>query len=229
LDDRWDKAPSATKLIELELRYRFPLVPTRSLAWLVAFADAVPGKGRLECAVTAMAAWQAEVGPEAEPEAEPEPVQLELAQPEAAKWNPWTQRLPMPEAGDSYAGCVDDIRRSRKKMRMDDCPVRAAQGRLSALRVFLCRSVLYGDFVWVHRALKHQKPRFPARAGRRGQAGGRAPAGHARVRAARRAGGGAAVVAGARRDGASRVGPARAARSAARPSAGRPAERIPRG
>jgi hypothetical protein len=43
--------------------------------------------------------------------------------------------------------------------------VRAAQGRLSTLRVLLCKSVLYGDFVWARRVLKHQKRRFPARAG----------------------------------------------------------------
>jgi hypothetical protein len=37
-------------------------------------------------------------------------------------------------------------------------------GRLSAISVFLCKPVLYGAFVWAHRALKHQKRRFPARA-----------------------------------------------------------------
>jgi predicted glutamine amidotransferase len=45
--------------------------------------------------------------------------------------------------------------------------VRAARGRLSAISVFLCKSVLYGAFVWARRALKHQKRRFPARAGQR--------------------------------------------------------------
>jgi hypothetical protein len=44
----------------------------------------------------------------------------------------------------------------------DDCPGR--RGRLSALSVFLCKSILYGAFVWARRALKHQKHRFPARA-----------------------------------------------------------------
>ena len=38
------------------------------------------------------------------------------------------------------------------------------QGRLSALRVFLCKSALYGAFAWARRALKPQKRRFPARA-----------------------------------------------------------------
>ena len=42
--------------------------------------------------------------------------------------------------------------------------VRAAQELLSDLRIFLCKSVLYGAFVWARRALKHQKRRFPARA-----------------------------------------------------------------
>ena len=118
MDGLRDKTQSATELIELELQCRFPLVPTRSLAWLVAFAVAVPGKGRLECAAAAMAAWQAEAGPEAEPE--PEPAASRWAS--AANWKPHAQHLPMPEIGDSYVGYVDDIRRSRKKMKMDDCP-----------------------------------------------------------------------------------------------------------
>ena len=43
------------------------------------------------------------------------------------------------------------------------CP--GPPGRLSALSVFLCKSVLYGVFVWARRALNSQKRRFPARAG----------------------------------------------------------------
>ena len=46
----------------------------------------------------------------------------------------------------------------------DHCPGRP--GRLSALSVFLCKSVLYGAFVWARRALNHQKRRSPARADR---------------------------------------------------------------
>jgi hypothetical protein len=42
------------------------------------------------------------------------------------------------------------------------CPGRP--GRLSALSVFLCKSVFYGVFVWARRALNIQKLRFPARA-----------------------------------------------------------------
>jgi hypothetical protein len=42
--------------------------------------------------------------------------------------------------------------------------VRAALGRLSALSVFLCKSVFYGTFVWARRAINSQKRRFPARA-----------------------------------------------------------------
>jgi hypothetical protein len=38
------------------------------------------------------------------------------------------------------------------------------RGRLSALSVFLFKSVLYGAFVWARRALNRQKRRFPARA-----------------------------------------------------------------
>ena len=37
-------------------------------------------------------------------------------------------------------------------------------GCLSALSVFLCKSVFYGAFVWARMALKHRKRRFPARA-----------------------------------------------------------------
>ena len=42
--------------------------------------------------------------------------------------------------------------------------VRAAQGRLSAIRLFLWKSILYGAFVWARRALNSRKWRFPARA-----------------------------------------------------------------
>ena len=40
--------------------------------------------------------------------------------------------------------------------------VRARRGRLIGLSVFLCKSVLYGAFVWACRALNSQKRRFPA-------------------------------------------------------------------
>jgi hypothetical protein len=42
--------------------------------------------------------------------------------------------------------------------------VRARSGRLSALSVFLCKSLLYGAFVWARRALNRRKWHFPARA-----------------------------------------------------------------
>ena len=42
------------------------------------------------------------------------------------------------------------------------CPGR--RGHLSAISVFLCKSVLYGTFVWARRVLNNQKRRFPARA-----------------------------------------------------------------
>jgi hypothetical protein len=38
------------------------------------------------------------------------------------------------------------------------------RGRLSALSVFLSKSVFYGAFVWARRALNRRKRRFPARA-----------------------------------------------------------------
>ena len=40
--------------------------------------------------------------------------------------------------------------------------VRAASGRLSALSVFLWKSILYRAFVWARRALKRQNRRFQA-------------------------------------------------------------------
>ena len=42
--------------------------------------------------------------------------------------------------------------------------VRAAQGRLSGIGVFHRKSILYGAFVWVRRALNCPKRRFPVRA-----------------------------------------------------------------
>jgi hypothetical protein len=47
---------------------------------------------------------------------------------------------------------------------MRPCSVRAVPGRLSGLSVFLCKSVLYGAFVWARWALNSQKRLFPARA-----------------------------------------------------------------
>jgi hypothetical protein len=43
------------------------------------------------------------------------------------------------------------------------CPGRPGRA-LSALSVFLCKSVFYGAFVWARRALNSEKRRFPARA-----------------------------------------------------------------
>jgi hypothetical protein len=43
-----------------------------------------------------------------------------------------------------------------------NCP--GHPGRLKALSVFLCKSGLYGAFVWARKALNSQKRRFPARA-----------------------------------------------------------------
>jgi hypothetical protein len=45
-----------------------------------------------------------------------------------------------------------------------DSPGRLGAVRLSALSVFLCKSIFYDAFVWDRRALNSQKRRFPARA-----------------------------------------------------------------
>jgi WD40 repeat protein len=49
----------------------------------------------------------------------------------------------------------------------DDSNCSGPPGRLNTLSVFLYKSVLYGVFVWAHRALNNQKRRFLARAGKR--------------------------------------------------------------
>jgi hypothetical protein len=43
------------------------------------------------------------------------------------------------------------------------CPGRP-RGRLSTLGVFLCKSILYGAFIWARRALNSRKRRVPPRA-----------------------------------------------------------------
>ena len=48
------------------------------------------------------------------------------------------------------------------KVEANNCPGR--RGRLSALSVLLCKSVLYWAIVWARRALNGRKRRFPARA-----------------------------------------------------------------
>jgi hypothetical protein len=48
---------------------------------------------------------------------------------------------------------------SRSWRRSTSATVRAALGRLSALSVSLCKSILYGAFVWARRALNSQKRR----------------------------------------------------------------------
>jgi hypothetical protein len=58
---------------------------------------------------------------------------------------------------------------------LDATDVRAALGRLSALGVFLRKSVLYGAFVWARRALDSQKRRFLAWAVRQHVDGGLQP------------------------------------------------------
>jgi hypothetical protein len=65
-----------------------------------------------------------------------------------------------------------------RKAIIESATVRAAHGRLSALSVFLCESVLYGAFVWARRALKSPTLWFPVRVGseRRGRCGPAGPA-----------------------------------------------------
>jgi hypothetical protein len=51
-----------------------------------------------------------------------------------------------------------DAARADPAMAERYCP--GPRGRLSIISVFLCRSVLYGAFVWARRALKHQNGGF---------------------------------------------------------------------
>ena len=55
----------------------------------------------------------------------------------------------------TYSQCVSAVGYSLRPGR---------RGRLSTLRVFLCKSVLCGACVWARRALNGRKWRFPARA-----------------------------------------------------------------
>jgi hypothetical protein len=73
------------------------------------------------------------------------------------------------ELGGAYAGTLSSVIDAPSQLASvfllaRAYPVRAALERLSALSVFLCRSVFYGAFVWARRALNSQKRRFPARA-----------------------------------------------------------------
>ena len=57
------------------------------------------------------------------------------------------------------------MRESGKNYTIENCHCLGPPGRLSAISVFLCKSILYGAFVWARRALNSRKRRFPARAG----------------------------------------------------------------
>jgi hypothetical protein len=63
----------------------------------------------------------------------------------------------VPKLGAGPAAYAEDGWRN-----LTACP--GPPGRLSALSIFLCKSVFYGAFVWARRALKLQKRRFLARA-----------------------------------------------------------------
>ena len=71
----------------------------------------------------------------------------------------WARSLGEAASGDA----IDEALLQTARNSAPGCPGR--RGRLSATSVFLCKSVLYGAFVWARRALKHKKLRFPARAG----------------------------------------------------------------
>jgi hypothetical protein len=58
----------------------------------------------------------------------------------------------------------DDSDEAWLETKLKIATVRILPGQLSGLSVFLCESILYGAFVWAHRALDTQNRRFPARA-----------------------------------------------------------------
>jgi hypothetical protein len=92
----------------------------------------------------------------------------------------WLEQLALPapvlvETGDtaqedvSGGRCHCGDRRVALAICTDDTAlfaitVRARWGHLSALSIFLCKSVFYDAFVWARTALNSQKRRFPARA-----------------------------------------------------------------
>jgi hypothetical protein len=84
----------------------------------------------------------------------------------AETWEKWGERcqqrqLSLPKEGLGDEGAVE----LAAALAGGGClTVRALPGRLSALSVFLCKSVLYGAFVGTCRPLNRQKRRFPARA-----------------------------------------------------------------
>jgi LSD1 subclass zinc finger protein len=97
------------------------------------------------------------------PSAEVARAQLQSPDPEAAQRH-------RPRLEDQLEhGAAEQTERALKRSRSAGAApevvatVRAAQGLLSALTVFLCKFVLYGVFVWARRALNSQKRRFPAR------------------------------------------------------------------
>jgi hypothetical protein len=75
--------------------------------------------------------------------------------PELMEWAEWKAAF-----GRQY-GAAEEERRAAIFAET----VRLLPGRLSALSVSHSKSVLYGAFVWVCRALNSPKRRFPARAG----------------------------------------------------------------
>jgi hypothetical protein len=76
---------------------------------------------------------------------------------------PYVQVVESPHAFDMSPMQIDTWNRDEMNL-TGGGPCPGPPGRLSALRVFLCKSVLYGAFVWARRALNSRKRRFPARA-----------------------------------------------------------------
>jgi hypothetical protein len=70
----------------------------------------------------------------------------------------------IPFVGDWCDVTNEELAPGGKCPNWQDPTVRARPGRLSALSVFLLKSILYGAFVWARRVLNRQKRRFPARA-----------------------------------------------------------------
>ena len=79
----------------------------------------------------------------------------QIGLPELMEWAEWKAAF-----GRQY-GTAEEERRAAIFAET----VRARPGRLSAFSVSDSKSVLYGAFVWVCRALNSPKRRFPARAG----------------------------------------------------------------
>ena len=85
----------------------------------------------------------------------------------ASRWSACCRRRPASGSGPTgqlWRWCPCARRPRRPRRGASATTVRALSGRLSGLSVFHSKSVFYGAFVWVRRALNVQKWRFLARA-----------------------------------------------------------------